>query len=165
MVLKAGLCSCFDNIHVCCSVMFCSPCTVAQALQIGCGKTVGAQGCRIVAGVLIALLVLGGGLDAGGMVVLAQVPLPDFATGYALVTVGGAVVFLGALVRAILIMCARNHARKRDVPEGEQTGNCCEDFVCGLFCGPCVNCQILHMDGKSYGCCSVCSADVDPSAV
>lgn len=56
MVLKAHLFSCFDNFHVCCSVFFCSPCTVAQALQVGCGKTVGAQGCRIVAGVLIALM-------------------------------------------------------------------------------------------------------------
>jgi hypothetical protein len=117
--------------------------------------------------------VLGAGLDAAGVIVLeqarAQLPLPDVASGNALgtafVAVAGAVVFLSSLASAILIMCARNHARKRDVPKDEQTGNCCEDLVCGLFCGPCTNCQILHMDDKSYGCCSLCSADVDPSAV
>ena len=135
-----GLCSCFDDMSVCCDVMWCSPCLLGRTYDAIIQNKPNSMNVGVCAGV-----------SAAGMAGYAAGVFVNFGLGLA--PLGSILYSIGCLPYTY-VTCQQRKELRRHLSMQE---NDCEDCLLSWFCISCVQCQISRESNRlgmaPGGCC------------
>ena len=145
-VWRSGLFQCFDDIGMCCCVLWCTPCTVGQVASIVRGGA--AWVCLLLAIVIIGFNVGGSVLQFIGQEAQRRWESGDENMHTAILWWAGMLSFLASLLTCLAVWNTRAKYRtKNDIrPECGMWSDC----LAAWCCSPCAVCQMFAEEDITF---------------